>query len=532
MVVSGTFGVLYDLVGASAEDMRLSPILKRFRTAPPLDFGRDICQTDDQADGVWRQLRVGVVQVLLKYSDGFSSYEDSLDPRLQHARRRSPPFRQGIKTKQFPLRLTKIEENTIHNQPDIIVEFYERQLGLSGESELADVAIPCYNDQLTNTLLRSAQVLRQNDVNALLRLENFQLAPGLFHLAMNFNWAINSTHIGTPTQLGSGSYIFHHVLKRSRLSNERPDYYTLQQALFETSDAIVLSGWTLQSRKCGFPTLAAFAASKPAPEELLRIADLVLETCVLPMEEPHTLKLSKGRKSRKEEDVSSTTKEELMPAPARGDASAPIASVKKRKKAAQQIKKEQSIEQIDERTPAELTAHIRAMSNPYSDIAHRNFRLFARDILLSKELVSATSAGDFGRIEDLLGVLAMIFRGAGSNKYCYENLHLIHNLKNVWTSKFAYVLLCLCFRELKLTEISDIMRDNIFVNMSGNAQRSMAVDLNIEHLIGCLKVRSTCRYSPAYSPDFFRRIFCSAKACTRAGNWPKQFPPSLTSSSK
>jgi hypothetical protein len=36
---------------------------------------------------------------------------------------------------------------------------------------------------------------------------------------------------------------------------------------------------------------------------------------------------------------------------------------------------------------------------------------------------------------------------------------------------------------------SDIMRDNMIVNVSGLSGHFMAVDLNIEHLIGYLKVR-------------------------------------------
>jgi hypothetical protein len=53
------------------------------------------------------------------------------------------------------------------------------------------------------------------------------------------------------------------------------------------------------------------------------------------------------------------------------------------------------------------------------------------------ELVRAISDGDIGRIEDMLPMLAMMFRGAGSNNYCTEILHFIHNLKYVWTSEFA-----------------------------------------------------------------------------------------------
>ncbi len=35
---------------------------------------------------------------------------------------------------------------------------------------------------------------------------------------------------------------------------------------------------------------------------------------------------------------------------------------------------------------------------------------------------------------------------------------------------------------------SNIMRDNMLVNVSGNPGHAMGIDLNIEHLIGYLKV--------------------------------------------
>ncbi|KAJ7726731.1 hypothetical protein B0H14DRAFT_2410366, partial [Mycena olivaceomarginata] len=72
------------------------------------------------------------------------------------------------------------------------------------------------------------------------------------------------------------------------------------------------------------------------------------------------------------------------------------------------------------------------------DVAYHNTRLLTRDLLMVIVLVRAISDGDIGRVEVLLPHLAMMFRGAGCNKYCTEILHFIHNLKHVWTPKFAY----------------------------------------------------------------------------------------------
>ena len=60
-----------------------------------------------------------------------------------------------------------------------------------------------------------------------------------------------------------------------------------------------------------------------------------------------------------------------------------------------------------------------------------------RDLLYVAELVWAISDGDWGRVEDIIGPLAMIFRGAGSNNYSTELLHFLHNLKLVWGDDFA-----------------------------------------------------------------------------------------------
>ncbi|KAG6826101.1 hypothetical protein H0H92_001127 [Tricholoma furcatifolium] len=109
-------------------------------------------------------------------------------------------------------------------------------------------------------------------------------------------------------------------------------------------------------------------------------------------------------------------------------------------------------------------------TNASIDCIHENTVRLTRDLLLVAELVSAVSEGDFGHIEDILPDLACMFRGGGSNNYSTEILYFLHNLKEVWTPEFG-----------------NIMRDNMLVNVSGLAGHWMAIDLNIEHLIGYLK---------------------------------------------
>ncbi|KAG2349494.1 hypothetical protein BDR05DRAFT_853803, partial [Suillus weaverae] len=71
------------------------------------------------------------------------------------------------------------------------------------------------------------------------------------------------------------------------------------------------------------------------------------------------------------------------------------------------------------------------------DTAHHNLQLLTCDLLYILELTSAISHGDWGRIEDILRNLAMIFHRARSNNYCSEILHFLFNLKKVWTPEFA-----------------------------------------------------------------------------------------------
>ncbi|KAH9021953.1 hypothetical protein EDB85DRAFT_1850828, partial [Lactarius pseudohatsudake] len=71
------------------------------------------------------------------------------------------------------------------------------------------------------------------------------------------------------------------------------------------------------------------------------------------------------------------------------------------------------------------------------DKAHQNIRLLTRDLLYMAELIRALADGDISRIEDMMSMLSMMFRGAGGNNYCTEILHFILNLKHVWMPEFA-----------------------------------------------------------------------------------------------
>ncbi|KAF7324360.1 hypothetical protein MSAN_02522500 [Mycena sanguinolenta] len=106
------------------------------------------------------------------------------------------------------------------------------------------------------------------------------------------------------------------------------------------------------------------------------------------------------------------------------------------------------------------------------DVINGNTRKLIHDLLHVAEVTRAVAAGDFGRVEDLLGNLAMIFRGAGSKNYCTEILYFMHNLKYVW----------------KGDGFDELVRDNMVFKMNaGRDSKGQGVDMNIEQNIGKIK---------------------------------------------
>ncbi|KAH9163046.1 hypothetical protein EDB89DRAFT_1912945 [Lactarius sanguifluus] len=166
--------------------------------------------------------------------------------------------------------------------------------------------------------------------------------------------------------------------------------------------------------------------------------------------------------------------------------------------------------------PKDLVSGVES-TKPVVDVVHRNVTLLTHDLLLVVELVDAIATGDFGQIEDILPNLACMFRGSGSNNYSMEILHLIFNIKEVWTPTFA-----------------NIMRDNMLVNPSGLPGHAMGIDMNIEHLIRYLKVVSKSSVHVDHVPilsDSDDRHYLWPRAFTLTGTDLATSPPgSITSS--
>ncbi|KAJ7451396.1 hypothetical protein FB451DRAFT_1051517 [Mycena latifolia] len=422
-VQSGTFGLLYRIRNV-AEHMLIAPIIKRFKATTGLHFNCDIRPTLEQLSSCHDQFIVIAIDRLIDNEPGFEYV--AKHPLIQHKTLRAIPV--GYVSDFCPLRASTTEEATVRGNLLFHDEMYLQYLGRTPE-ELSKYAIPGFHDQLTNARIRAAQILRAKDVDAWSRREVFQLGFGLFHLCLNLVWAILHVHRGSINEPGTLAYFFA-VMEKTQLGNDQPDYHTLLAALTQILDGLLLNAW---QRECGSVSLAEFAKSRPSPEKLREISAKILDEYATPMASPNPPPPPSSDSSDNDSDASET---------------------------------DSDVERAGESTTA-------AQIDPKDDIAHRNIRLLARDLLVLIAVVRAISDGDIGRVEVFLPHLAMMFRGAGCNKYCTEILHFVLNLKHIWIPEFAHV---------------DIMRDNIIVCLSGlGPGHCMAIDLNIEHLIGYLK---------------------------------------------
>lgn len=188
-VTSGTFAVLYGLRNAKWEHMLIAPIMKRYRASTGLQFNRDIRPTLDHLRTFQDQLVVHIIDCLFAYNEGFERVAN--EPSLKHRTIRAIPV--GWKTPQIPTRASTTEEATTRGNLLFHDELYIDRLRRTPEL-MSKYAIPSFHDQLTNSRIRSAQVLRSKDVNAWERREVFQLFFGLFHLCLNLVWAVLHTH--------------------------------------------------------------------------------------------------------------------------------------------------------------------------------------------------------------------------------------------------------------------------------------------------------------------------------------------------
>ncbi|KAJ3766265.1 hypothetical protein FB446DRAFT_405942 [Lentinula raphanica] len=381
-VQSGTFPIIYELYfrvtdSVAAEIMQLKPIVDSFRTAGELKFA-DIEPSFEQTSSYLTQTKMTLIQTLFKLQPAFQA--NGIDySSIAYTPRHPIPLHT---TTFHPLQVTTTEEASIEGNLRIPDEIFISQL----QNTLADMsqfALPSINDQLTNDRIRSCQLIRQGDINEWECRLPFALGIGELHLCMNFSWCLLNRHRFDASQIGSlASYL--EILDKKRLGAEKPDYYTLQAALFEVRDALILNAWREVAARFDHSNLDLLAASGPSTEDLLRYADIIMLDFAspidtpIPADAPGTPPLAESNMD--ESDVH-------MHSPSASDSS--------------------SVNGDDELDPA-------------LDPINQNARLLLHDLLYLTELTLAIAEGDFGRIEDILSNVAAIFCGAGSHKYTTE----------------------------------------------------------------------------------------------------------------
>lgn len=77
-VTSGTFGILYKVRNGILRDMKLAPVLERFRNVKGLKF-KDDRPSPLQLTSFHFQLKIVIIRVLLKYCSAFQSYDEVLE---------------------------------------------------------------------------------------------------------------------------------------------------------------------------------------------------------------------------------------------------------------------------------------------------------------------------------------------------------------------------------------------------------------------------------------------------------------------
>jgi len=394
-VQSGTFTVVYELLNAQREAMQLQPILNDFKKSLPLKLS-ELQPLSSSLQAYSTQTAVNISRILFKYVKGFDDLQKH--PDLQNRIRRMIPT--GHKTKFYPIRASTIEEASIEGNLNVHNDVYLVQLQRTPD-ELNVMAIPSFNDQLTNAHIRGAQELRQEDVNPWERREIFQLAFGSFHLVMNLIWALLETHRGTISQVGSLTHLFA-ILEKTRLGGEKPDYHTLLATLIQILDGLILNAWR---NECGHDSLEKFAASKPSAQTILGKATYIAQRYSVPDPSPH-LQPVDPKALLKELDLASSRN-------------------------LRSVSPNDATMAVNELQGSDLD------SLTEQDTVYHNVVLLTRDLLYVTEVVDAMATGDWGRIEDILPSIACIFRGAGSKNYSTEILHFLFQIKKVWTPEFS-----------------------------------------------------------------------------------------------
>ncbi|KAJ3512948.1 hypothetical protein NMY22_g15183 [Coprinellus aureogranulatus] len=394
-VTSGTWGILYPLPNASPEHMKLAPITARFLALGPeaLTFQRDIRPTAERLDRVNKVFVSQIVQVLLRHTPGFEGYRKRAGLMPTPRRLTAQKARSTI---QLPLRVTTIEEASTNGNSLFHDEAYINQLK-ADPGKLSEYAIPTYNDQLTNSRIRSVKLERAADINPWEKRDTFQPYMGLFHLCINFSLALLQLHRGALDETGSFTYLFR-ILGKTRL---KPDYHTPSTAMYQIFDGNIYSIW---ERLCtGRKVNNTFASPSDLADGATAEANPG-ETAPPPILTPNDYAATAPTSEELLAKVTEILKDYATPLPP-----TPLDELRNVKVDIGDDGETIRTTGAAKRKYLPMAMFQHARPDPAEDVANQNLRITLRDLLVFTELMSAIAAGDIGAPFRWAATLLLLF---------------------------------------------------------------------------------------------------------------------------
>lgn len=329
------------------------------------------------------QYMVSFSNALLDHAPNLRTLRSS--PELERPVIRSPPA--NYKSIPLPLETIDYDPSSTEGTIRVLEDVCERQLERSSE-DLSKYAILSVNDQGLAKTIRSAQVIRDMDRSSPYgRLQPFQLGIGMFHVSLNLSWLILATHRGSPKDPGSMGYWIE-VLEKTRHQSAKPDFYSIRATFLQVFRGMILHCWRTELSFLLKPTgktMSTLEPSELSAEDIKKLSARILRLYATPDYAPVAFndQANKGKKRAFDEDS--------------GDS--------------------QATEKRDE--------------------ISGGMKRLMRDLCIFFEFEDAVHSGDVGRLENLFGLLALMFCGGGATNYTHEFLHFIQNLQLSWPEEFG-----------------------------------------------------------------------------------------------
>ncbi|THH13425.1 hypothetical protein EUX98_g9728, partial [Antrodiella citrinella] len=385
---NGTCATVYQLFGATAEDMKTSDLIDSMQSASPLQF-EDFLLTEDETQALKTRLKHTVLRIIVTFGgEAFEKFQEAVMDLTPVTEEKIPLH----KTEIFPLAAMNIDESSTAGNAEVVDNILQ-QLNVDREKETLVKILT--GDQLSISRLRSLAIIRagHEPLNHSYLFAGY--SPGFFHYQMAItagtletHWGDNSSWVHDP-----GSLHFHNkVLDRKPIVlTSMPPYRTCRDLIFVSLYARVFHCLEKVNPYDNLDEYAKHASIEDLQEHASQIVDQFADPAVV----VHKLR----EERRKEADVHNNSSATDNP---------------------------------DDESEFKPTT---------GDDVFTNAILFMRDALVLREFNDAIKDGDSGRIVTVLKFLAFAFRGNKHPRYAHETLHLLHNLVCVWPDGLKKIIM-------------------------------------------------------------------------------------------